>query len=43
VSSGLGSLTQQSDPEWDFNGANILAYNSSKVAVNAIIVAFARS
>jgi NAD(P)-dependent dehydrogenase (short-subunit alcohol dehydrogenase family) len=41
MSSGLGSLTQHSDPKWDFYGFNVLAYNSSKSAVNAITVSFA--
>ena len=42
MSSGLGSLAQQSDPESAFYGINLLAYNSSKTAVNAITVAFAK-
>jgi NAD(P)-dependent dehydrogenase (short-subunit alcohol dehydrogenase family) len=41
MSSGLGSLTQTSDPNWGFAGINLLAYNSSKSAVNAITVQFA--
>lgn len=41
MSSGLGSLTQTSDPEWAFKDVNLLAYNSSKSAVNAITVQFA--
>jgi len=41
MSSGLGSLTQTSDPNWGFAGVNLLAYNSSKSAVNAITVQFA--
>jgi len=42
LSSGLGSLTQHSDPKWEFSGFNVLAYNSSKTAVNAITVSFAK-
>ena len=41
LSSGLGSLTLNSDPNWDFAGVKPLAYNSSKAAVNMITVVFA--
>ena len=41
LSSGLGSLTQNSDPEWGFAGVKPLAYNSSKAALNMITVIFA--
>jgi NAD(P)-dependent dehydrogenase (short-subunit alcohol dehydrogenase family) len=41
MSSGLGSLTQNSDPEWMFAGVKPLAYNSSKAALNMITVIFA--
>jgi NAD(P)-dependent dehydrogenase (short-subunit alcohol dehydrogenase family) len=41
LSSGLGSLTQNSDPSWAFAGVKYLAYNTSKSAVNAITVQFA--
>ena len=41
LSSGLGSLTQNSDPGWEFAAVKYLAYNSSKSAVNAITVQFA--
>jgi NAD(P)-dependent dehydrogenase (short-subunit alcohol dehydrogenase family) len=41
LSSGLGSLAQQSDPSWPFADKKFLAYNSSKTAVNAITVQFA--
>lgn len=41
MSSGLGSLTQTSDPNWTYREVNLLAYNSSKSAVNAITVQFA--
>ncbi len=42
VSSGLGSLGWLSDPDNQFYGVNILGYNSSKTALNAITVAFAK-
>jgi len=41
VSSGLGSLTQNSDPDWDFYPVKLLAYNSSKTALNAFTVMLA--
>ena len=41
VSSGLGSLTQHSDPGWKFYGVKPLAYNSSKTALNAFTVMLA--
>jgi NAD(P)-dependent dehydrogenase (short-subunit alcohol dehydrogenase family) len=41
VSSGLGSLAQNSDPNWENAFAKFLAYNSSKTAVNAMTVQFA--
>lgn len=41
MSSGLGSLTQNSDPNYKFANFNLLAYNSSKTAVNALTVLFA--
>jgi NAD(P)-dependent dehydrogenase (short-subunit alcohol dehydrogenase family) len=41
LSSGLGSLTQNSDPSWDYASVKYLAYNSSKTAVNAVTVQFA--
>jgi NAD(P)-dependent dehydrogenase (short-subunit alcohol dehydrogenase family) len=41
VSSGLGSLTQNSDPSWDFYQVKPLAYNSSKTALNAFTVMLA--
>ena len=42
VSSGLGSLTQTSDPNWEYAFVIALAYTSSKSAVNAITVQFAK-
>ena len=41
LSSGLGSLTLNSDPSWEFAPVKYLAYNSSKSAVNAITVQLA--
>lgn len=41
VSSGLGSLTQNSDPNYEFARVKLLAYNSSKTALNAFTVQFA--
>ncbi|MBD2500659.1 SDR family oxidoreductase [Anabaena azotica] len=41
ISSGLGSLTQNSNPNYEFAGMKLLAYNSSKTAVNALTVLFA--
>ena len=41
ISSGLGSLTLNSDPSSPFASAKYLAYNSSKSAVNAITVQLA--
>ncbi|HEY3992226.1 MAG TPA: SDR family oxidoreductase [Ktedonobacteraceae bacterium] len=42
VSSGLGSITQASDRNDEFFQVNNLPYQSSKAAVNAITVAFAK-
>lgn len=41
VSSGLGSLTQHGNPEWEFYDVKLLAYNSSKTALNAFTVMLA--
>ncbi|WP_375514939.1 SDR family oxidoreductase [uncultured Nostoc sp.] len=41
LSSGLGSLTLNSDPNSEFADSKYLAYNSSKTAVNAITVLLA--
>ena len=41
MSSGLGSIAQNSDPSFSLADAKYLAYNSSKTAVNAITVQFA--
>ena len=42
VSSGLGSLGWLSDPDNQFYGVNILGYNSSKTALNAVTVSLAK-
>jgi NAD(P)-dependent dehydrogenase (short-subunit alcohol dehydrogenase family) len=41
TSSGLGSLTQNSDPNYEYAQIKYLAYNSSKTALNAMTVQFA--
>lgn len=41
-SSTLGSLGTLSDPASPFYGVNLLAYNSSKTALNGLTVAFAK-
>ena len=41
LSSGLGSLAQNSDPNWGFAAAKPVAYNSSKAALNMLTVIFA--
>ena len=41
VSSGLGSLSQNSNPAWPYYGFKPLAYNSSKTALNAFTVILA--
>jgi NAD(P)-dependent dehydrogenase (short-subunit alcohol dehydrogenase family) len=43
VSSGLGSLDWLSDPANQFYGVNILGYNSSKTALNAVTVSLAKA
>jgi NAD(P)-dependent dehydrogenase (short-subunit alcohol dehydrogenase family) len=42
MSSGLGSLTLSSDPASEFGQYSFLAYQSSKAALNAITVAYAK-
>ncbi len=42
MSSGLGSLAQTSDPGEEFSHLNLLAYNSSKTALNAATIEFAK-
>jgi NAD(P)-dependent dehydrogenase (short-subunit alcohol dehydrogenase family) len=41
ISTGLGSLTQNSDPDYEFFPVKHLAYNSSKTALNSVTVQFA--
>ncbi|MBC7924174.1 MAG: SDR family oxidoreductase [Bryobacteraceae bacterium] len=41
VSSGLGSLTLNGDPDWEFAGAKYLGYNGSKAALNMLTVQLA--
>ncbi len=41
VSSGLGSLTQSADPDYEYYPYKSLAYNTSKSALNAITILFA--
>jgi NAD(P)-dependent dehydrogenase (short-subunit alcohol dehydrogenase family) len=41
MSSGLGSLTQLSDPDNAYSAMPLLAYNSSKSALNAVTVCYA--
>ena len=41
VSSGLGSLAQNADPNWDYAAVKPLAYNSSKTALNAFTIILA--
>lgn len=42
VSSGLGSLGWLSDPTNQYYAVNLLGYNSSKTALNAVTLAFAK-
>lgn len=41
VSSGLGSLTNNSNSDWDFSAVKPVAYNSSKAALNMFTVILA--
>ena len=41
LSSGLGSLTQNSDPNWGFAGIKPIAYNTSKAALKMMTVIMA--
>jgi NAD(P)-dependent dehydrogenase (short-subunit alcohol dehydrogenase family) len=43
VSSGLGSLTRLADPANPFFGTNLLGYNTSKTALNAVTLSFAKA
>ena len=42
MSSGLGSLTLSSDPGSEFAHFNLVTYQSSKTALNALTVAYAK-
>ena len=41
VSSGLGSLTHNSDPDWQFAAVKVLGYNGSKAALNMLTIQLA--
>ena len=41
VSSGLGSITLNNDPNWDYKDVKILGYNASKAALNMFTVQLA--
>lgn len=41
VSSGLGSLTLNQDPNWEFAGAKLIGYSASKAALNMLTVQLA--
>lgn len=41
VSSGLGSLTWNADPSWEFAQVKLLGYNASKAAMNMLTVQLA--
>ncbi len=41
MSSGLGSLERNSSKYWETSGTKLLAYNSSKSALNALTLQFA--
>lgn len=43
ISSELGSISALLDPESEFYGANSLGYNSSKTALNAATISFAKA
>lgn len=43
ISSGLGSLSWLSDPSMEFYSFNVLGYNTSKSAVNALTVSFSKA
>ena len=42
LSSTLGSLAQNSDPNWEHADVNLLGYNSSKAALNMVTVTLAK-
>jgi NAD(P)-dependent dehydrogenase (short-subunit alcohol dehydrogenase family) len=41
VSSGLGSITLNADPEWDYAAVKLIGYNASKAALNMFTVILA--
>lgn len=41
VSSGLGSITSNADPDWDYAAVKLLGYNGSKAALNMFTVLLA--
>jgi NAD(P)-dependent dehydrogenase (short-subunit alcohol dehydrogenase family) len=41
LSSGLGSITWNGDPEWEFAAVKLVGYNSSKAALNMLTVQLA--
>jgi NAD(P)-dependent dehydrogenase (short-subunit alcohol dehydrogenase family) len=41
VSSGLGSLTHNGDPVWEFAGVKFIGYNASKAALNMLTIQLA--
>ncbi|WP_437623908.1 SDR family oxidoreductase [Sorangium sp. So ce1151] len=42
VTSGLGSLTLNTDPSWEHGGVNVIGYTSSKAALNMVTVQLAK-
>ena len=42
MSSGLGSLTLGTDPDYEFANYNLVTYQSAKTALNAITIAYAK-
>lgn len=41
LSSGLGSLAKNSDPDWDFASFKLIGYNASKAALNMLTIQLA--
>ncbi|WP_320151190.1 SDR family oxidoreductase [uncultured Tolumonas sp.] len=41
ISSGLGSITLNEDPDWAFAGTKLIGYNTSKAAINMLTVQLA--
>lgn len=42
MTSGLGSLSQNSDPNYQYYGFNVLGYNASKAALNMLTICLAK-